>query len=83
LEFEEAIHNAVMGAGMMNIYDNDPGTDKELAGLKIALGEMLFRVLPRVDLGTLVGNVEGIGYALRYGQKPWAARGARTRCGAS
>jgi len=31
------------------------------------IGEMLFRVLPRVDLATLIGNAEGIGYAIRYG----------------
>ena len=31
------------------------------------IGEMLFRVLPRVDLATLIGNAEGMGYAIRYG----------------
>ena len=28
---------------------------------------MLFRVLPRVGLGVLIADAEGIGYALRYG----------------
>jgi hypothetical protein len=35
--------------------------------LEAVLTEMLGRVLPRVDLGTLIARSEGIGYALRYG----------------
>lgn len=67
IEFEHAIHNAVMCAGMINPYDAGPEGAREHAGLRLVLGEMLFRVLPRVDLGTLIGRVDGIGLALRYG----------------
>jgi hypothetical protein len=67
LEFENAIHEAVMCAGMIDLYDAGPEGEPEHAGLKLALSEMLFRVPPRVDLGPLIADVEGIGYALRYG----------------
>jgi hypothetical protein len=52
---------------MINLYDGGPEGDREHAALKLALGAMLYRVLPRVDLGVLIGEAEGIGYALRYG----------------
>jgi hypothetical protein len=78
LEFEEAAHNAASTARLTNMYDNEPGGDREFADLKLALTAMFFRVLPKVDLGVLIADAEGIGYALRYGvieQKPTALDG--------
>ncbi len=57
-EFEEAIHSGVMTACMINMYDGDEEGVREMDNLKLSLGQMLFRVLPRVDLGTLIANVE-------------------------
>lgn len=67
LEFERAIQNAASCAGLINLYDGGDEGSRERSALELALGSMLFRVLPRVDLGTLIANVEGVGYALRYG----------------
>lgn len=61
LGFETAIHNAVMCAGMINLYDGGEEGDREHAALKLALGAMFFRVLPRVELGTIMAEAEGIG----------------------
>jgi hypothetical protein len=38
-EFEGAIHNATMCAGMINLYDGGPEGDREHAALKLALHE--------------------------------------------
>lgn len=67
LEFEQAIQNAATNAAMFNMYDNDPGSDRELAALKLAVGGMFYRVLSRVDLGVILADAEGIGYAIRFG----------------
>jgi hypothetical protein len=63
LDFEQAIDRAVTCATMMNPYDNDPGYNQEHASVKLALSEMLYRVLPRVDLGSL--SADGRGHRLR------------------
>jgi hypothetical protein len=54
-------------AVMINPYDSSDQGSGELSEMQRVIGEMLFRVLPRVDLATLIGNAEGIGYAIRYG----------------
>ena len=73
LEFQEAAHRATMVATLANPYDADEGYSRESQGLRLALSEMLFRVLPRVDLGVVLAEVEGIGYALRFGLIPQRA----------
>jgi hypothetical protein len=67
LEFDRAIHDAAGCAAMSNLYDGGREANREHADLKLALGAMLFRVLPRVDLGVLIADAEGIGYAVRFG----------------
>ena len=52
---------------MINPYDSSDQGSGEFSEMQRVIGEMLFRVLPRVDLATLIGNAEGIGYAIRYG----------------
>lgn len=66
-EFSEASHNAAVCAAMINLYDGGEHGGRELRHLELAISEMLFRVLPRVELGAILGQVEGIGYAIRYG----------------
>lgn len=66
-EFEDASRRAAMCAGMINLYDADEHGQREQDQLRLALSEMLFRVLPKVDLGEILACVEGIGYAIRYG----------------
>ena len=66
-EFEVAIINATECASMIDPYDGGIESEREHAALKPALSEMLYRVLPRVNLGVLLANATGIGYALRYG----------------
>ena len=50
-----------MCAGMIDLYDGGEEGDREHAALKLALGAMFFRVLPRVELGTIMAEAEGIG----------------------
>ena len=50
---------------MINPYDNSDQGSREFSEMQRVIGEMLFRVVPRVDLATLIGNAEGIGYAIR------------------
>jgi hypothetical protein len=64
-EFENASHSAAMCGAMINLYDGGEHGGRELQELELVIGEMLFRVLPRVGLGTLIAHVEGIGYAIR------------------
>ena len=52
---------------MINPYDCSDQGSGEFSEMQRVIGEMLFRVLPRVDLATLIGNAERIGYAIRYG----------------
>jgi hypothetical protein len=66
-EFEAAIYNATECATMINPYDGGLESEREHAALQLALDGMLFRVLPRVDLGVIIADAEGIGYALCYG----------------
>ena len=66
-EFEVAIIKATECASMIDCYDGGLEAEREHAALKLALSGMLYRVLPRVDLGVLIANAAGIGYALRYG----------------
>ena len=66
-EFEVAIIKATECASMIDPYDGGLDGEREHAALKLALSGMLYRVLPRVDLGVLIANAAGIGYALRYG----------------
>ena len=66
-EFEVAIINATECASMIDPYAGGLEGEREHAALKFALSGMLYRVLPRVDLGVLIENAAGIGYALRYG----------------
>lgn len=35
--------------------------------MRLVISQMLCRVLPKVDLGTILAEIEGIGYAIRYG----------------
>jgi hypothetical protein len=65
--FERAIESATDFAAMVNPYADFKAREREEAVLRQPIGEMLFRVLPRVGLGAIVANAEGIGYALRYG----------------
>lgn len=66
-EFEVAIINATECASMIDPYDGGLEGEREHAALRLALSGMLYRVLPRVNLGVLLANAAGIGYALRYG----------------
>ena len=66
-EFEVAIIKATECASMIDPYDGGLDGEREHAALKLALSGMLYRVLPRVDLGVLIADAAGIGYALRYG----------------
>jgi hypothetical protein len=52
---------------MINPYDSSDQGSGEFSEMQRVIGEMLFRVLPRVDLATRIGNAEGIGDAIRYG----------------
>ena len=65
--FERAVESATDFAAMVNPYADFKAREREEAFLRQPIGEMLFRVLPRVGLGAIVANAEGIGYALRYG----------------
>src|SRR5262245_45785215 len=65
--FERAIESATDFAAMVNRYADFKAREREEAVLRQPIGEMLFRVLPRVGLGAIVANAEGLGYALRYG----------------
>ena len=73
VEFENAVLRATMCATMSNPYDAEPHYRREYDDLYLALSEMLYRVLSRVPLGTLLADVEGIGYALRFGIIPQRA----------
>ena len=66
-EFEVAIIKATECASMIDPYDGSLEGEREHAALKLAMSGMLYRVLPRVDLGVIIADAEGIGYALRYG----------------
>lgn len=61
------IHAATVRAVMINPYDSSDQGSGEFSEMQRVIGEMLFRVLPRVDLATRIGNAEGIGYAIRHG----------------
>ena len=52
---------------MINPYDSSDQGSREFSEMQRVIGEMLFRVLPRVYLATLIGNAEGMGYAIRDG----------------
>jgi hypothetical protein len=65
--FERAIDSTTDFAAMVNRYADFKAREREEAVLRQPIGEMLFRVLPRVGLGAIVANAEGLGYALRYG----------------
>jgi hypothetical protein len=64
-EFEAAIINATECASMIDPYDGGLEGEGEHAALKLALSGMLYKVLPRVNLGVLLANAAGICYALR------------------
>ena len=66
-DFEVAIISATECASMIDPYDGSLEGEREHAALKLALSGMLYRVLPRVNLGVLIADAAGIGYALRYG----------------
>lgn len=65
--FERAIDSATDFAAMVNPYADFKAREREEAVLRQPIGDMLFRVLPRVGLEAIVANAEGIGYAVRYG----------------
>jgi hypothetical protein len=67
LSFITPIHAATVRAVMINPYDSSDQGSGEFSEVQRVIGERLFRVLPRVDLATRIGNAEGIGYAIRYG----------------
>ena len=52
---------------MIDPYDCGLEGEREHAALTLALSGMLYRVLPRANLGVLLANPAGIGYAQRYG----------------
>jgi hypothetical protein len=45
---------------MINPYDSSDQGSGEFSEMQRVIGEMLFRVLPRVDLATRIGNAEGL-----------------------
>jgi hypothetical protein len=66
IAFERAIHDAVRCASLLVSDAEGSERQREGVGLTLAVGGMLFRVLSRVDLGTVIAGVQGIGYAVRY-----------------
>ena len=67
VEFLEAVHNATQCAVMSNMYDGDDHAGREFEEMKRAITDLLFGLLPRVDLSDVLANAEGVGYAIRYG----------------
>ena len=59
-EFEVAIIKATECASMIDCYDGGVEAEREHAALKLALSGMLYRVLPRVDLGVLILDAAGL-----------------------
>jgi hypothetical protein len=64
-QFEGAVSRAAACAGLLT--GTGPDANHAPHPLRILLRDMLFGLLPRVELGTLIAEAEGIGYALRYG----------------
>jgi hypothetical protein len=69
-QFEEAVHNAAECAALTNACDGGAACAREQDGLRLILSQMLFKVLPHVELGTLITEARGIGYALRHNLIP-------------
>jgi hypothetical protein len=66
-EFERAVDEVAQVATIVNPYDEPHANHRERDMLSIPITEVLYRVLPKVGLGTVLATSGGLGYAIRYG----------------
>ena len=66
-EFADMIRNAAQCAVMSNGSDGGGQATRDSEAMHRAMTELLFGLLPRIPLGAVLENAEGIGYAIRYG----------------